>query len=191
MASLCSLGNRKGKLRQIFNMFVVWALTGLWHGASWNFVLWGVYNFLLLVVEKQFMSELEELPDRLRNFLTMLAVLFGWVLFSHTDFAELGAAFRAMFGFSGFAAAGTGTLLVNSLPLIAVCLVGCSTLPRQVTQMFARACGMYGKRRKSNDVDSGKLIYVAVRFGFICLLLWLCIVSMVGTTSTPSIYADF
>ena len=184
-------GNRKGKLRQIFNMFVVWALTGLWHGASWNFVLWGVYNFLLLVVEKQFMSELEELPDRLRNFLTMLAVLFGWVLFSHTDFAELGAAFRAMFGFSGFAAAGTGTLLMNSLPLIAVCLVGCSTLPRQVTQMFARACGMYGKRRKSNDVDSGKLIYVAVRFGFICLLLWLCIVSMVGTTSTPSIYADF
>ena len=93
--------------------------------------------------------------------------------------------------FSGFAAAGTGTLLMNSLPLIAVCLVGCSTLPRQVTQMFARACGMYGKRRKSNDVDSGKLIYVAVRFGFICLLLWLCIVSMVGTTSTPSIYADF
>lgn len=184
-------GNRKGRLRQIFNMFVVWALTGLWHGASWNFVLWGVYNFLLLVVEKQFMSELEELPDRLRNFLTMLAVLFGWVLFSHTDFAELGAAFRAMFGFSGFAAAGTGTLLMNSLPLIAVCLVGCSTLPRQVTQMFARACGMYGKRRKSNDVDSGKLIYVAVRFGFICLLLWLCIVSMVGTTSTPSIYADF
>ena len=69
-------GNRKGKIRQILNMLVVWALTGLWHGASWNFVLWGVYNFVLLSIEKQVMPALEDLPDRLRNFLTMLAVLF-------------------------------------------------------------------------------------------------------------------
>ena len=184
-------GNRKGKVRQILNMLAVWALTGLWHGASWNFVIWGIYNFVLLAVEKQIMPELEELPDWLRNLLTMLAILFGWVLFSHTDFAELGAAIRAMLGFSGFAAAGTGTVLMNTLPLIAVCLIGCSTLPRTVSQTFARMCGMYGKRRKSNTVDAGKIVYVAVRFGFICLLVWLCVVSMIGTTSTPSIYADF
>ena len=52
-------------------------------------------------------------------------------------------------------------------------------------------CGMHGKRRRSNAIDAGKLVYVAVCFGFICLLLWLCVVSMVGTTSTPSLYADF
>ena len=184
-------GNRMGKVRQLFNMFVVWALTGLWHGASWNFVLWGVYNFVLLAIEKQIMPQLEELPDRLRNFLTMLAVLFGWVLFSHTDFAELGAAIGAMFGYGGFSAPGTGTVLMNALPLIAACLIGCSTLPKTVRLNFARACGMYGKRRKSNNVDAGKLVYVAVRFAFICLLLWLCVISMTGTTSTPSIYADF
>ena len=184
-------GNRKGMARQILNMFIVWVLTGLWHGASWNFVLWGIYNFVLLAIEKQIMPELEELPDRLRNFLTMLAVFFGWVLFSHTDFAELGLTIRAMLGFSGFSAAGTGTVLKNSLPLIAVCLIGCSTVPRQVTQMFTRFCGMYGKRRKSNAVDGRKLTYVIVRFAFICLLMWLCIASMIGTTSTPSIYADF
>ncbi len=184
-------GNRKGKVRQVINMLIVWALTGLWHGASWNFVLWGIYNFVLLAIEKQVMPELEELPDRLRNFLTMLAVLFGWVLFSHTDFAELGLAIRAMLGFSGFSAAGTGTVLKNSLPLIAVCVIGCSGWPRKVGKIFARMCGMYGKRRKSNAVDAGKVTYVAVRFGFICLLVWLCIISMVGTTSTPSIYADF
>ena len=184
-------GNRKGKVRQVINMLIVWALTGLWHGASWNFVLWGIYNFVLLAIEKQVMPELEELPDRLRNLLTMLAVLFGWVLFSHTDFAELGLAIRAMLGFSGFSAAGTGTVLKNSLPLIAVCVIGCSGWPRKVGKIFARMCGMYGKRRKSNAVDAGKVTYVAVRFGFICLLVWLCIISMVGTTSTPSIYADF
>ena len=56
-------GNRMGKPRQIFNMFVVWTLTGLWHGASWNFVIWGVYFFAILVVEKHYMSTLEALPD--------------------------------------------------------------------------------------------------------------------------------
>ena len=184
-------GNRKGKTRQILNMLVVWALTGLWHGASWNFVLWGVYNFVLLSIEKQIMPQLEDLPDRLRNFVTMLAVLFGWVLFSHTDFAELGIAIKAMLGFSGFSAAGTGTLLMNALPLIAVCVIGSTGFPRTVGQVFAGMCGMYGRRRKSNAIDARKIIYVAVCFGFICLLLWLCVVSMIGTTSTPSIYADF
>jgi alginate O-acetyltransferase complex protein AlgI len=172
-------------------MFVVWALTGLWHGASWNFVLWGIYNFVLLVIEKQFMSQLEELPDRLRNFLTMLAVLFGWVLFSHTDFAELGVAIGAMWGNGGFAAAGTGTVVMNSLPLILVCLIGCSNIPSTFNRVFTGFFGMRGKRRKSNTVDAGKIIYLALRVGFICLLFWLCVTSMIGTTSAPSIYADF
>jgi alginate O-acetyltransferase complex protein AlgI len=172
-------------------MLVVWALTGLWHGASWNFVLWGIYNFVLLTIEKQIMPALEDLPDRLRNLMTMLAVLLGWVLFSHTDFAELGLAIKAMFGFNGFSAAGTGTLLMNALPLIIVCAIGCTGLPRKIKIWFARTCGMYGKRRRSNAIDMGKIIYVAVCFGFICLLVWVSVVSMIGTTSTPSLYADF
>ena len=184
-------GNRKGKLRQVFNMLVVWALTGLWHGASWNFVLWGVYNFVLLTIEKQIMPALEDLPDKLRNLMTMLAVLFGWVLFSHTDFAELGLAIKAMFGFNGFSAAGTGTLLMNALPLMIVCVIGCTGIPKKIKIWFARTCGMTGKRRRSNAIDMGKIIYVAVCFGFICLLVSLSVISMIGTTSTPSLYADF
>ena len=184
-------GNRHGKVRQIINMFIVWALTGLWHGASWNFVLWGIYNFVLLTVEKQIMPQLEELPGWLRNLLTMLAVFFGWVLFSHTDFVELGVVLRGMLGFNGFSAVGTGTVLKNALPLIAVCTVGCSRLPRMAGQLFVGACGMYGKRRRSNAVDIRKIVYVAGCVAFICLLLWLCVISMIGTTSTPSIYADF
>ena len=184
-------GNRKGKNRQILNMFIVWSLTGLWHGASWNFVFWGIYNFILLAIEKRFMAHLEVLPNWLRNAMTMLAVLFGWVLFSHTDFAELGAALGAMFGFNGFSATGTGTLVMNSLPLIAACVIGCTRLPKTVGLIFSRMCGMYGKRRKSNRVDTGKIVYVAVRFAFIFLLFWVCTVSLIGMTSTPSIYADF
>ena len=75
--------------------------------------------------------------------------------------------------------------------LIVVCLIGCPGFPRMVGRVFAGMCGMQGKRRRSNAIDTGKIVYVAVCFGFICLLLWVCVVSMVGTTSTPSIYADF
>jgi len=64
-------------------------------------------------------------------------------------------------------------------------------MERMVSRMFAGVCGMQGKRRKSNTVDAGKIVYVAVRYAFVFLLLWLCVVSMIGTTSTPSIYADF
>ena len=184
-------GNRRGKTRQVLNMFIVWALTGLWHGASWNFVIWGIYNFILLSIEKQIMPQLEVINGRVRNLMTMLAVFFGWVVFSHTDFAELGVAVSAMFGFRGFSAAGTGTILMNSLPLLIVCVIGSTTLPKTVGQIFSRACGMYGKRRRSNRVDTQKLVYVGVRLAFILLLIWVCTVSMIGMTSTPSIYADF
>jgi hypothetical protein len=143
------------------------------------------------VDRKLLYQALEELPDRLRNFTTMLVVLFGWVLFSHTDFGELGIAIRGMLGFNGLSAAGTGTVLTNALPLIAVCLIGCSRLPKTVKQVFAGMCGMYGKRRKRNAIDAGKIVYVTVCFLFTCLLIWLSVVSMIGTTSTPSLYADF
>ena len=110
-------GNRKGKVRQVLNMFIVWALTGLWHGASWNFVLWGVFNFVLLSIEKQIMPQLEELPDRLRNFMTMLVVLFGWVLFSHTDFAELGIAIgRQELAIAAFTDPALALAFVKALP---------------------------------------------------------------------------
>jgi alginate O-acetyltransferase complex protein AlgI len=75
-------GNRKGIQRQILNMFIVWLLTGLWHGASWNFVIWGLYYFVLLAIEKLFLGKLlEKLPVIVRWFYTIMCVLFGWVIF--------------------------------------------------------------------------------------------------------------
>ena len=84
-------GNRCGKRRQIFNILAVWSLTGLWHGASWNFVLWGMYYALLLTAEKLFLSSrLERLPNILRHALLLLAVSFGWMIFFFEDLPELG-----------------------------------------------------------------------------------------------------
>lgn len=171
---------------------MVWALTGLWHGASWNFVLWGLYFFVLLSIEKQIAPQLGKLPYVVRNLLTMLLVLFGWVIFSHTDMASMGAAFAAMFGAGGFAGGGVGVRLLNSLPLLLACLLGSSVLPRWFGFLWSGIFGMgRSDRRGRGAVTVKKAVYLGTVFCFMLLLLWLCTVSLVGSTSAPSIYANF
>lgn len=94
-------GNRKGEKRQLFNMLVVWALTGIWHGASWNFLLWGLYYFVLLALEKfVFKNALEKIPKFLKWILTALLVLFGWVIFYCDDLTVLNDTVQSLFSFS-------------------------------------------------------------------------------------------
>lgn len=82
-------GNRKGKRRQIFNLFIVWALTGIWHGASWNFLLWGLYYFFMLVLEKYFLKKyLENIPKVFQHIYVLFIVLIGWILFRSESLHE-------------------------------------------------------------------------------------------------------
>ncbi|MBE6914609.1 MAG: MBOAT family protein [Ruminococcaceae bacterium] len=92
-------GNRVKKSRWIFNLLVVWALTGFWHGAQWNFIFWGLYYGLLLLAEKLFLQKklLDKLPAALQWLYTMLIVVVGWVLFNLTDFSQMLGALRWMF----------------------------------------------------------------------------------------------
>lgn len=185
-------GNRRGKARQILNLFAVWILTGLWHGAAWNFVLWGLYFFVLLAIEKQILPKLERWPKIVRNLLTMFLVLIGWVIFSHTDLGELGAALKAMFGGgTSFAGSGAGVRLLNALPLLILCLVGASPIPRMIGLIWSGLLDMNRKERRRNTVTGKKVVYLGGIFLLMVLLLWLCTVSMVGSTSAPSIYASF
>ncbi|MBR6209202.1 MAG: MBOAT family protein [Oscillospiraceae bacterium] len=92
-------GNRRGGLCTARNMLIVWMLTGLWHGASWNFILWGLYYGLLLLIERFVLSRwLEALPRALRHVLTMLAVIVGWVIFYYVDLPAVGEHLLAMIG---------------------------------------------------------------------------------------------
>lgn len=91
-------GNRVGVLRHIFNLLVVWALTGLWHGASWNFVVWGLYYGVLLIVEKYLLRRVTERIPILGTIYTMLLVIVGWVFFFSPTLLEAGAYLGAMFG---------------------------------------------------------------------------------------------
>lgn len=91
-------GNRCTVKRQVLNLLIVWALTGLWHGASWNFVLWGLYYFVLLIIEKFWAGKrLKELPAIASWCITMFFVMIGWVIFNITDFNSLATVLGSMF----------------------------------------------------------------------------------------------
>ena len=117
-------GKRRGLPRQLLNILVVWALTGLWHGASWNFVLWGLYYAGLLIAEKLFLLKLyARLPAGLQWLsrpITLFAVVVGWCLFAFTDFAAMGAYFSALFSGAAFGPVSLG-LSRAFLPLLSVC----------------------------------------------------------------------
>ena len=94
-------GNRKGLKRQILNMLVVWFLTGFWHGADWNYVLWGLYYFILLALEKMFLLDFLKNKKVLARVYTLIAIAVGWAIFYITDLPALGGFIVKMFSFSG------------------------------------------------------------------------------------------
>lgn len=93
-------GNRKGKLRTYMNLFIVWSVTGLWHGASWNFVLWGIYYFVLLSLEKLFLKKWLDKNVILSRIYTILAILIGWMIFAITELENIKIYFSRLFSFS-------------------------------------------------------------------------------------------
>lgn len=127
-------GNRKGVGRTYFNLFCVWLLTGLWHGASWNFILWGLYYFALLVIEKTFLLRLlERAPNFLRHIYSMAAVIFGWLLFVIEDVSSIGAYLSRMFGGTGvFATQITVYELVRNLVFLAILILASTPAPKKL-----------------------------------------------------------
>ena len=105
-------GSRRGKPRQILNLLIVWGLTGLWHGASWNFALWGLYFAVLLIAEKFVLARiLNRLPAFFRHIYALFFILLGWVLFRTEDFSQLAALLRTLF---------TGGAAVTAEPFVFV-----------------------------------------------------------------------
>ncbi len=95
-------GNRCSLLKNIINILIVWILTGLWHGASWNFVLWGLYYAVLLIIEKFALKKvLEKFPDFLKHIYAIILIMFGWLIFYFTDLSSLGMALTNLFGLNG------------------------------------------------------------------------------------------
>ena len=122
-------GNRVNAARHIRNILLVWALTGLWHGADWCYILWGVYYGLLLLVEKYFLIKfLQKAPAVIQHFYTIVIFVIGWLIFTAPSLAGLGQNFAALFGGmgNGFVNAQTGYYFTTNLVLLLLCAL-CST----------------------------------------------------------------
>lgn len=136
-------GNRRGLPIQIRNIAVVWLLTGFWHGASWNYVLWGVYYGVLLVCEKMFLLNwLKKAPSVIGHFYTLFFVTLSWVLFAFED-ADKGISYlKVMFGGgTGFVNEGTMYQLFSYLPLLIICTVASAPLAKKLYEKMNAKCG--------------------------------------------------
>ncbi len=129
-------GNRKGRARHVVNIMIVWLLTGIWHGAGWNFLLWGIYFGLWLLIEKFWLNRiLERLPKLVCCVYTLLIVFLGWVLFAHDDLGSGLAYLAGLFGGNGMSAGWGGRtvyLWYTAAPKLLICILGATSIPRRL-----------------------------------------------------------
>lgn len=141
-------GNRKGRLRQCVNIMIVWCLTGFWHGANWNFVLWGFYFGVVLLIEKLLLKKaLDKLPSAVSHIYALLLIVIGWEIFAHEDTAELISSVKNMFGLGGLPLwnAQATMWLLQYLPLIVLLIVGSTPLMKHFGEFLGeRAPKLYG-----------------------------------------------
>jgi alginate O-acetyltransferase complex protein AlgI len=174
-------GNRVSAARWVFNTLVVWALTGLWHGASWNFLLWGLWYFVFQLLERAFLGKaLDKLPV-LRNIYLLLVVLLGWVLFRYSDLRVVWTVVRGLFGGNGNALSSFTALTLgkNKLFLLVAAAAASTPLMKRV-----------GERLDARSGDSR--LWSVLRFGLIpAALLILSTAALVGDSYNPFIYFQF
>ena len=126
-------GSRKGTWRTVRNIFLVWFCTGFWHGASWNFILWGLHFFVWLMLEKYLLRDfLQKLPSWLRHFYTLVVVFVGWGVFAMEDLTVCVRYFKTCFGSGTLWSAADGYYLIAYGLTLLLLTVGSTRLPRKV-----------------------------------------------------------
>ena len=175
-------GNRVKKSRWVFNILAVWALTGFWHGAQWNFLLWGLYYGLLLLVEKLWLGKLlERCPKAVRWLYAMFFVLIGWVIFNLTDFGQMTSALGMMFNFTptNFTRMlAADTAIVKALLYVPLGVVCSMPLLKKL-----------GKRLSRENV--GGTLVLLIEDGLYLALIVLCVAFIVSATYNYFIYFRF
>ena len=176
-------GNRVSKGRHILNLFIVWGLTGMWHGAHWNYIFWGLYYFVFLVLEK-YVVKTDRIPRILRHVLTLLIVFFGWAIFKFESMPQLGRALLGLFGLNGnpFSNLTSQLAFKNNYLFLMVCMVACTPLIKHLGSMLRNL--------------SGKNTPVLVAYGFWdalapVLLLLVSTMALAGDSYNPFLYFQF
>ena len=175
-------GNRHHQLR---NMFVVWLLTGFWHGASWNFVLWGLYYFVMLAFEKYVLGKiLDKIPKVFRLIYSLFIVIIGWVFFYFEDIPSIGRMLGAMFGVTSVSGttAQDITTLTNNVFLLVLCAIAVTPLCSICANKFTTVL------KKS---PNGVILNGVVTLVFQAVVLVGCMACLVGSTYNPFLYFRF
>lgn len=169
-------GNRVKVGRHIFNILVVWALTGFWHGAQWSFLLWGLYYGVLLLIEKFLLAKvLKKVPKPVKWLYTFFLVIIGWVIFSNESIPEIAEVLKALFIPSG--ASAIKVLASNS-----------NLVPSLISFPFAVVFAFPVAKK----LIEGKGVVVTLVREVICVvLLGFCIISLLSSTYNPFIYFRF
>ena len=172
-------GNRRGKGRQILNLLVVWFLTGFWHGAAWQFILWGLFYFVFLAAEKLFLLKpLQKAPGAVRHVYALVVVLLGWVLFACEDIGAAGRMYGAMFGI-GVPLADEKALfyLGGSVVMLIICTVAATRLPKCLAQKL------------ESKLPATAFQYI--RYGVILAVLLVSMAFLVADSYNPFLYFRF
>ena len=170
-------GNRKGVPRQILNLLIVWALTGLWHGASWNFVVWGTYYGVLLTLEKLFLGKaVARLPKIARRIYAFLIAALGWGIFYFTDFSALSAYFGSLVGIGnpGAFTPTSAAWCLGYLPMLLLAAVASTPLVSTV----------------ANKAERFRW-FAPVRLIACVVLFLLCLAALASQSYNPFIYFRF
>ncbi|NIK71297.1 MBOAT family protein [Paenibacillus sp. BK720] len=173
-------GNRKGLPKQLRNILIVWLLTGIWHGAAWNFMLWGLYFGVILIFEKWAgLRLLARAPRWIRHVYASLLILIGWVLFAFDELPKVGRYLKAMFGLNGQPVWDDGTVyfLYTNLGLLAVLVLA----------------SIAWRERKAADRENGSLSAIRSLAGFAAMLVlfFLSVSYLVDATFNPFLYFRF
>lgn len=169
-------GNRKGLARNILNIIIVWALTGLWHGASYNFILWGLYFGLILLIEKFVLKKvLEKTPVIIKHIYSLILIIFGWALFYFEDMGELGKFLSSMFNVSnGILSHNAMVTVLQFLPLLIVACLASTPLAKN----------LYNRIKEKEWCWIFELILTAIA-------LTICTSALVSNSYNPFLYFRF
>ncbi len=177
-------GSRKGIARTILNLLIVWALTGFWHGASWNFVLWGLYFFCFIALEKLFLSKLLKKVPIISHIYLIVVVFFGWILFKFENLSDIITVIKGMFCLNGNSFADFESLaIIKNNALILLFIAVCSTplIKNLYERLKARAIS-------SSGAFAG---YAVISILLPIVLLVLSVMSLIGSSYNPFLYFRF
>ena len=176
-------GSRQGELRTIFNLLVVWMLTGIWHGAGWNFLFWGLWFAFFLILEKLFLGDiLESVPKVFGRIYTLAVVLISWVFFALESPGEILAYLQAMFGMNGIGPVNSlAMFLCNEyLVLLVIALVACLPLGSRLVHAL-----------KSSKTGPAMALYRLGEKVIPAVLLLLSVAYIVDASYNPFLYFRF